>query len=204
MLFRKEVLDRVEHGKITLAFRKWNRPSVKQGGFLKTRIGLLSIDSVEVVKEDEITEAEAIEAGYDSVDKVLEELSERHEGEMYRIRFRMAGPDPRIELRQRGELTADEWQEVERRLNRLDKASRAGPWTTKVLELIDVNAGVRAGDLAPRVDQEKAKFKQNVRKLKNLGLTESLETGYRLSPRGRVVLERLKGGGEPVNRPIAN
>ena len=198
MLFRKEVLDRIEHGKVTLAFRKWHRPSVKQGGFLKTAVGLLSIDSVGVVKEDEITEAEAIEAGYDSVDKVLEELSERPEGEIFRIRFRVAGPDPRIELRQRRELTADEWQDVERRLKRLDKASRAGPWTTKVLELIDVNAGVRAGDLAPRVDQQKVKFKQNVRKLKNLGLTESLETGYRLSPRGRVVLERLKGESEPI------
>jgi hypothetical protein len=29
--------------------------------------------------------------------------------------------------------------------------------------------------------------------LKELGLTESLEVGYRLSPRGRVVLERLVG-----------
>jgi hypothetical protein len=35
-------------------------------------------------------------------------------------------------------------------------------------------------------------FKLNVRKLKNLGLTESLGTGYRLSPRGAAVLERLR------------
>jgi len=32
-----------------------------------------------------------------------------------------------------------------------------------------------------------------VRKLKELGLTESLEVGYRLSPRGRALLERLGG-----------
>jgi ribosomal protein S19E (S16A) len=30
-----------------------------------------------------------------------------------------------------------------------------------------------------------------VRKLKELGLTESLSPGYRLSPRGRKVLERI-------------
>ena len=29
-------------------------------------------------------------------------------------------------------------------------------------------------------------FKRNVRKLKELGLTESLEVGYRLSPRGEA------------------
>ena len=32
-------------------------------------------------------------------------------------------------------------------------------------------------------------FKVNVRKLKGLGLAESLEVGYRLSPRGRALLE---------------
>jgi hypothetical protein len=31
-------------------------------------------------------------------------------------------------------------------------------------------------------------FKIDVRKLKNLGLTESLDIGYRLSPRGRAYL----------------
>jgi hypothetical protein len=31
-------------------------------------------------------------------------------------------------------------------------------------------------------------FKLDVRKLKRLGLTESLEVGYRLSPRGRAYL----------------
>ena len=31
-----------------------------------------------------------------------------------------------------------------------------------------------------------------MRKLKELGLTESLEIGYRISPRGEVVLKRLK------------
>jgi hypothetical protein len=31
----------------------------------------------------------------------------------------------------------------------------------------------------------------NVRKLKNLGLTISLGTGYRISPRGRMVMNKL-------------
>ena len=34
-------------------------------------------------------------------------------------------------------------------------------------------------------------FKTDVRKLKELGLTESLEVGYRLSPRGEAVLRAL-------------
>jgi hypothetical protein len=37
---------------------------------------------------------------------------------------------------------------------------------------------------------ERLPFKANVRKLKALGLTESLDIGYRLSPRGEALLAR--------------
>jgi hypothetical protein len=49
---------------------------------------------------------------------------------------------------------------------------------------------MRAEDLAHSVGREKMPFKLDVRKLKELGLTESLTTGYRLSPRGWSVLEK--------------
>ena len=58
-----------------------------------------------------------------------------------------------------------------------------------MLEVLGAQPGVRAGDLCELVGQEKQQFKLNVRKLKNLGLTESLGTGYRLSPRGRDLLQ---------------
>ena len=38
---------------------------------------------------------------------------------------------------------------------------------------------------------ERADFKLNIRKLKALGLTISLEVGYRLSPRGVALLATL-------------
>ena len=49
--------------------------------------------------------------------------------------------------------------------------------------------GLRAGDLAAGLGRERLPFKADVRKLKALGLTESLEVGYRLSPRGRAYLD---------------
>jgi hypothetical protein len=52
---------------------------------------------------------------------------------------------------------------------------------------------VRAPDLAARMGRETLPFKRDVRKLKELGLTESLEVGYRLSPRGRAY---RRGSGE--------
>ena len=51
---------------------------------------------------------------------------------------------------------------------------------------------MRAAELAAGAGVETLKFKQDVRKLKELGLTESLDVGYRLSPRGEAVLEKLR------------
>ena len=47
---------------------------------------------------------------------------------------------------------------------------------------------------------ETPRFKMNVRKLKGLGLTESLKVGYRLSPRGEAFLQRARRSRKP--RPI--
>jgi hypothetical protein len=81
--------------------------------------------------------------------------------------------------------------EIAGRLQRLDSISKHGPWTRETLGLIEDNPGVRAEDLAASVGREKMPFKLDVRKLKEMGLTESLLTGYRLSPRGESVLRYL-------------
>ena len=53
------------------------------------------------------------------------------------------------------------------------------------------SAAQRAADLAAGFGRETQPFKLDVRKLKNLGLTLSLEVGYRLSPRGEAYLAAL-------------
>ena len=158
---------------------------------MKTAVGLLRFESIERVNFEKITNQEAIEAGHDSLEDLHQELEKRY-GDVFKIRFRLVGPDPRIELRNRERLSAEEWGELEKRLGRMDRASKIGPWTTETLELIATHEGVRAADLAPEFSLERDRFKLNVRKLKNLGLTESLGTGYRISPRGKAALKRIR------------
>jgi hypothetical protein len=186
MLFRQDVLRRIAEGDVTLAFRRWRRPTVKAGGTLRTRVGVLSIDSVEKVEEDQVTDADARRAGAEDREALLAGL--RPEGTLYRVEFRLAGPDPRIALRERSDISPEERAEIDARLARLDAASRHGPWTAAVLELIAERPATRAPDLAASLGRETAPFKADVRKLKELGLTESLLVGYRLSPRGRAYL----------------
>jgi hypothetical protein len=184
VLFRQDVMRSIGEGEVTLAFRRWRRPTVKAGGTLRTRVGVLAIESVEVVDEDEVTDADARRAGAESREAVLREGPQ--ERPLYRIEFRLAGPDPRIALRERSDISPGERAEIDARLARLDAVSRHGPWTRKVLALIAEQPGTRAPDLAASLGRETAPFKADVRKLKELGLTESLQIGYRLSPRGRA------------------
>ena len=184
MLFRQDVLRRIGEGEVTLAFRRWLKPTVRAGGTLRTRVGVLAIESVEVVDESDVSDADVRRAGAEDRETVLREGPQ--ERPLYRIEFRLAGPDPRIALRQRSDISPAERAEIDARLARLDGASRHGPWTAAVLELIATRPATRAPDLAASLGRETAPFKADVRKLKELGLTESLEVGYRLSPRGRA------------------
>jgi hypothetical protein len=173
MLFTHDDLRRIATGEITVAFRRWRRPTVKTGGVLRTWVGVLAIESVDVIDAEQVTDAEARRAGRRDRAEVLAGL--RDDGQLYRVGFRV-------------DLSRDERSEVDRRLRRLDAASRHGPWTVQVLRLIADRPATRAADLAAEMGRDRAAFKADVRKLKELGLTESLEVGYRLSPRGRVYL----------------
>jgi hypothetical protein len=187
MLFRKADLAAVAAGEITVAFRRWKRPTVRSGGTLVTPVGQLAIESVEVVAPGEITDADARRAGF--ADAHAARAALRGEGETYRIAFHLAGPDPRIALRQRADLGELDRAAIAARLARLDRASSHGPWTDATLRAIAAAPGTRAADLAAGFGRERLAFKADVRKLKALGLTESLEVGYRLSPRGRAFLD---------------
>ena len=192
MLFRQHFLDGLRNGAVTLAFRRWRRPSVRAGGTLLTPIGQLHIGSIRQVTTDQISAADARRAGYESREALVAELERRAEGDVYRIELGPLAPDPRVALRKALAADEGEIQSVLKRLHRFDSRPDGHPWTKRTLEVLQSHPGVRAGDLCELVGQQKAQFKLNVRKLKALGLTESLETGYRLSPRGQALLDRLR------------
>lgn len=123
-------------------------------------------------------------------------MAAQKDAPLYRIRFSLAGADPRIALRESAALLAADVDELKTKLARLD-ARAVTPWTMQVLRLVANHPEESAGRLAALSSFEKEWLKTSVRKLKNLGLTESLDPGYRLSPRGLAFLERLK-----TDRPI--
>ncbi|MET0235886.1 MAG: hypothetical protein ABW224_14670 [Kibdelosporangium sp.] len=191
MLIRANVLEGIRSGHVTLAFRRWRKPTVRAGGTLRTVVGVLAVDTVQLVRLKQITASDARQAGYRTLAELTAFLRGR-EGDVYRVELRFAGADPRLALR---ESVPDETElgEIKARLHRMDERSKRGPWTFTVLRLIAGKPGVRAPDLAAELGRETLSFKADVRKLKELGLTESLEVGYRLSARGRAVAGRPVG-----------
>ena len=203
MLLRTAVLERIVRGEISLVFRRWRRKTVRTGGSLRTAAGMLRILDVAVVEEGDVSDADAAAAGYASRAALLADLGPRAgrraagrpEGRaLYRVAVAFGGADPRIALREQDDLPEAEVEDLLRRLRRLDARSPAGPWAQRVLAAIEERPGVVSSTLAERLGCERAWLKPQVRKLKNLGLTISLRVGYELSPRGRVVLEHLRGG----------
>jgi hypothetical protein len=195
VLFQARFWPLIADGSITVTFRRWKRRQVVAGHRYRTghrivgRI-LIEVDDVREVDPAQISDADARRAGFPDAATLVAQLRGDPDLPVYRIAFHVVDePDPRSVLAATAELSAADREEIDRRLDRLDRASKIGPWTRSTLAVIAARPATRAAELAAGFGRETQPFKTDVRKLKNLGLTESLEVGYRLSPRGRAYLD---------------
>jgi hypothetical protein len=181
MLFRQDALDKIRDGRISVVFRRWQRARVVAGSRLRTIIGVVEVKAVDRISR--ISAADARAAGYPTAAAATADVPDKAGG-LFRIEVAYGGDDPRIALR----ADLSDLDALIARLDRMDATSKRGPWTRAVLALIAAHPAVRAGDLWAQVGYpDMLTFKRDVRRLKELGLTESLEVGYRLSPRGEAV-----------------
>lgn len=201
MKFTKDALPGLIDGSITVTFRAWTRAQVKVGGRYRMWDILVEVDDVQVIGADDITAADARLSGVATREAVLARLGEKASGPIWRIRFHFVGADDRIARRQDADLDDNRRAALQARLDRMDRTSASGPWTRTTLRLIATYPGVVSTALARQLNAERAAFKINVRKLKELGLTESLEVGYRLSPLGEAFLGADRTAADEPVRP---
>lgn len=197
MQFEPRLRQGLRDGSITVAFRRWRRAQVVAGHQYRTGAGLVLAESITVISPDEITPELARGAGFPDVLAAVADLRGDPDLPLYCIRFRaLDGPDPRDELARTDDLTDEDVAVIRKRLTRLDAASKRGPWTTEVLEQIASRPAVSSAVLAAELDWDRPDYKLHVRHLKTLGLTISLDVGYRLSPRGSAYLASARLAGE--------
>jgi hypothetical protein len=165
LAFTQDAHAGVADGSITVTYRAWKRPQVKVGGRYRVGVATVEVSALSTVPRAEVPA---------DVDRWLGDADP-----VWRVDFH------RVEPVAKPSLTAEQ---ITARLDRLDAASSHGPWTRTTLALIRDHPGVVSTTLAAMVDRERFAFKADVRKLKALGLTESLEIGYRLSALGESYL----------------
>ncbi len=202
LLFQKRFHAGLLDGSVRLTFRRWQKPHVRPGGRYRCHpIGVLEVDQVDRVTVRSIAEDEARLAGFSSREELLRFMADGPAGpvtpatEVWRVAFHHGGDGDRIEIALDDRLSTEDVDALVRRLARL------GDWALPTLKLISKRPRVAASALAKSLGRERDPFKVDVRKLKRLGLTQSFEVGYELSPRGRTLLAMLPRRAPAPARP---
>ena len=191
MLFTAATLRGLAEGRVSFTYRRWEVVRPKVGSRFTTSAGVVEVTSITAADEQQLTAQDATEAGFDSVADLVKWCRAKGQGDLYRVGIVLAGPDPRVALRGQAALDPTDVVALNSKLDRMDRAAEQ-PWTRSTLRQIERLPGVVSTELAAEVGQERRAYKLRVRRLKTLGLTESLERGYRLSPRGQAYLNTLE------------
>jgi hypothetical protein len=185
MLFKDAQLDGIRSGAITRSFRFWKQPRVRVGGVYRIRPDLAIRVTHVALWTKRPSAADAVRAGFRDVRALETALGPGRGQSLYLVKFEWCDVPQDSRTRLAHSVASDESTKgLHKRLADLDRRRADGPWTHAVLDLIERFPGRRAGDLAAMLGWPTADFKQRVRRLKSLGLTLSLEVGYRLSPLG--------------------
>ena len=92
MLIKLEVLEAIKRGEIDLQFRRWSRPTVRPGGTLKTKVGLMRIGRVDEMRPADVSLADAQRAGFRDLEDFRKWLGTMKEGPIFqRIEISYAG-----------------------------------------------------------------------------------------------------------------
>ena len=192
LLFQKRFHQGLVSGDVTLTFRRWPKARVKVGGRYRCHpIGVLEVDEVRRVRVGSISDADAIRSGFPSIAELRGYLESAPGGaiddetEVFRIALHHGGDGDRVPSALDPNVNDDARADIDRALAKLDADA---PWTRATLALIGGKPRIAASKLAAELVRETEPFKEDVRKLKRLGLTQAFEVGYELSPRGVAYL----------------
>jgi hypothetical protein len=191
MLFQRRFHERIRSGEIRCTVRIWQRSHVKVGGRYALGGGAIVVDKIQETRIDDITAALARRCGFASLADLLKTAKHGPGERVFVIDFHYdgkAGARPKPET---DAVSTEEIAKLVQRLEAMDQRSQIGAWTLATLRAIEARPGVLAAKLARSLGRPRDEFKRDVRKLKTLGLTFSLEIGYRLTPKGEALLASL-------------
>src|SRR5512132_4041927 len=104
MLFTAATLRGLTDGRVRCTYRRWEvvRPNV--GSRFTTSAGVVEVTSITPADEEQLTDHDAADAGFDSVAALVKWTSAKERGDLYRVGIVVVGPDPRLALRRAAKL----------------------------------------------------------------------------------------------------
>lgn len=191
MLFQRRFHEGIRSGEIRCTVRIWQRPHVKVGGRYALGGGAIVVDKIRETRLDDITAALARQCGFPSLADLMKTAKHGPGERVFVIDFHYDGKAGARLKPKTDAVSAEELAELVERLEAMDRRSKIGPWTLATLRAIEAKPAVLAAKLARSLGRPRDELKRDVRKLKTLGLTFSLEIGYRLTPKGEALLASL-------------
>lgn len=196
MLFNAETAKRIRNAEITVSLRTWRRPQARVGGVYYLRpSGAVEVTAMTECTLHDVSTDDLRDAGFVDRSAVVSVLGIDENDPIWVVRFSFH-PNRTRPLPDRTSVDHDELVTLATKLARKDERSPDGPWTRATLVLIGKQPGTVSTQLAEQLDRDRLTLKRDIRKLKSLGLTISLDVGYRLSTKGEALvawLERHEG-----------
>ncbi|MCZ6709378.1 MAG: hypothetical protein O7B25_03355, partial [Gammaproteobacteria bacterium] len=187
MQFTKDFKEAIRAGRVSCSFRTWKAPQAKVGGRYNLHpAGAIEVTALRQIRFADADHRQVEQSGFADTEALRAYLNVDDNDLVYLVEFRYLG-EVTVRVPPRQKLNAEQGRSLADKLTRMDRRSSRGPWAHRTLALIYQQPGTRAADLASVLGWDTAPFKVNVRKLKHLGLTLSLDTGYRLTDRGVTV-----------------
>ena len=143
-MFKQPFHQAIAAGQCTLTFRHWKKPQARPGGVYKIYpIGLIRVNAVETCRSDEISERDARQSGFESLQELLAYLEpfQSPDAILYRVAFEYTGPDERPALSRNTDLSNHDVRVLIEKLDRKDRGKK-GRWTRDPLRIIDKHPSV--------------------------------------------------------------
>ena len=197
VLFTNDQRRRILAREMTATIRAWQTPQVKAGKRYRFDDDHeLVIHAVDLTPLDALTSAALAAAGFPTradFDAALPRFAnDRPAGPFYVVRFTLEprhSPPP---------ASPGDVDKLLARLEKLDRASPVGPWTYGTLTAIAANPRLVSTKLAEQLGRERFDLKNDIRKLKAMGLTRSHDVGYEVTELGHQILAALRSSTPPL------
>lgn len=181
MILTEHIAHAFAGGGVTVGYRRWKQPQVKPEATFRTVAVVVRINTIEPVLIEQLNDADAGRAGYNSFDELTATFRGDPADPIFKIGLSWVAADPRETLGNKALLIPEEFADIDALLDRLDART---PWARATLGRIGQVPGVTETALAAELLMGKEPLKRRICPLKEHGPTRSRRIGYEFSACG--------------------